>query len=118
MRYFSGAPPRVMVFGTAWPGGNFEAHRQDHRDCTGDRLIALVSDVPGTKELKALARRQHARGAGPGGRLLHPGILNIVEAATTASGNKRIYLMRFPSGRRAGRRDRQGRLRRCAKRGT
>ena len=53
-----------------------------------------MSDVPGTKELKELSLAVNT----PEGLVLvvgcsHPGILNIVEAATTASGNKRVHLI-------------------------
>lgn len=94
MRYFNGAPPQVMVLGTAWPGGNFELIDKTTEIAPGIWLIALVSDVPGTKELKELSLAINT----PEGLVLvvgcsHPGILNIVEAATTASGNKRVHMI-------------------------
>jgi 7,8-dihydropterin-6-yl-methyl-4-(beta-D-ribofuranosyl)aminobenzene 5'-phosphate synthase len=94
MRYFNGAPPQTMVFGTAWPGGNFELIDKTTEVAPGIWLIAVVSDVPGTKELKELSLAINT----PEGLVLvvacsHPGILNIVEAATTASGNKRVHLI-------------------------
>lgn len=94
MRYFNGAPPQVMVFGTAWPGGNFELVDKTTEVAPGIWLIALVSDVPGTKELKELSLAANT----PEGLVLivgcsHPGILNIVEAATTATGNKRVHFI-------------------------
>ena len=93
-RYYDGAPPQTMVFGTAWPGGNFELIDKTTEVAPGVWLIALVSDVPGTKELKELSLAINT----PEGLVLvvacsHPGILNIVEAATTASGNKRVHLI-------------------------
>jgi 7,8-dihydropterin-6-yl-methyl-4-(beta-D-ribofuranosyl)aminobenzene 5'-phosphate synthase len=94
MRYYDGAPPQVMVFGTAWPGGNFELVDKTTEIAPGIWLIALVSDVPGTKELKELSLAINT----PEGLVIivgcsHPGILNIVEAATTASGNKRVHMI-------------------------
>ncbi len=94
MRYFNGAPPQTMVFGTAWPSGNFELVDKTTEVAPGVWLIALVSDVPGTKELKELSLAINT----PEGLVLvvgcsHPGILNIVEAATTASGNKHVQLI-------------------------
>ncbi|MBL8540544.1 MAG: MBL fold metallo-hydrolase [Betaproteobacteria bacterium] len=83
-----------MVFGTAWPGGNFELIDKTTEVAPGIWLIALVSDVPGTKELKEISLAVNT----PEGLVLvvgcsHPGILNIVEAASTASGNKRVHMI-------------------------
>jgi 7,8-dihydropterin-6-yl-methyl-4-(beta-D-ribofuranosyl)aminobenzene 5'-phosphate synthase len=94
MRYYDGAPPQVMVFGTAWPGGNFELIDKTTEVAPGLWLIALVSDVPGTKELKELSLAVNT----PEGLVIivgcsHPGILNIVEAAAAASGNRRVHLI-------------------------
>jgi 7,8-dihydropterin-6-yl-methyl-4-(beta-D-ribofuranosyl)aminobenzene 5'-phosphate synthase len=94
MRYYDGAPPQVMVFGTAWPGGNFELIDKTTEVAPGLWLIALVSDVPGTKELKELSLAVNT----PEGLVIivgcsHPGILNIVEAATAASGNRRVHFI-------------------------
>jgi 7,8-dihydropterin-6-yl-methyl-4-(beta-D-ribofuranosyl)aminobenzene 5'-phosphate synthase len=93
-RYYNGAPPQTMVFGAAWPDGNFELVDKTTEIAPGIWLIALVSDVPGTKELKELSLAINT----PDGLVLvvgcsHPGILNIVEAATTATGNKRVHLI-------------------------
>ena len=93
-RYYDGAPPQTIVFGTAWPGGNFELIDKTTEVAPGIWLIALVSDAPGTKELKELSLAVDT----PEGLVLvvgcsHPGILNIVEAATTASGNKRVHMI-------------------------
>jgi 7,8-dihydropterin-6-yl-methyl-4-(beta-D-ribofuranosyl)aminobenzene 5'-phosphate synthase len=92
MRYYDGKPPEIMKFGTAWQGGNFELIDQTTEIAPGITLIALVSDTPGTKELKEL---QLAVNTSEGMVLVvgcsHPGIERIVEAA--ASINPKIHLI-------------------------
>jgi 7,8-dihydropterin-6-yl-methyl-4-(beta-D-ribofuranosyl)aminobenzene 5'-phosphate synthase len=83
MRYFDGNPPAVVTFGNAWPGANFELIDKTTEVSPGITLIALVSDVPGTKELKELSLAINT----PEGIVLivgcsHPGIDNIVTEAT------------------------------------
>ena len=51
MRYYGGSPPQIMQFGAAWHGANFELIEKT----TEMTLLALVSDAPGTKELKELS---------------------------------------------------------------
>src|SRR5215216_6257300 len=55
MRYYGGVPPQVMKFGAAWQGANFELIDKTTEIAPGMTLIALVSDSPGTKELKELS---------------------------------------------------------------
>ena len=92
MRYYGGMPPEIMKFGAAWPGGNFELIDKTTEIAPGITLIALVSDSPGTKELKELSLAVNT----PDGVVLvvacsHPGIEKIVEAA--ASINPKIQLI-------------------------
>ena len=92
MRYYDGKPPEVMTFGTAWPGANFEPIDKTTEVAPGITLIALVSDAPGTKELKELSLAVNT----PEGIVLlvgcsHPGIEKIVEAA--AAINPKIHLI-------------------------
>src|SRR6184192_990515 len=89
MRYYGGKPPEVMKFGTAWQGANIELVDKTTEIAPGITLIALLSDAPGTKELKELSLAIDT----PEGIVLlvgcsHPGIETIVEAA--AKINKRI----------------------------
>jgi 7,8-dihydropterin-6-yl-methyl-4-(beta-D-ribofuranosyl)aminobenzene 5'-phosphate synthase len=82
MRYFDGKPPAVMNFGNAWPGANFELIDTTVEVAPGFTLIALVSDLPGTKELKELSLAINT----PEGIVLvvgcsHPGIDAIVGEA-------------------------------------
>ena len=82
MRYYNGAPPEVMRFGTVFPGANIQLIDKTTEVAPGITLIALVSDAPGTKELKELSLAINT----PDGLVLvvgcsHPGIENIVAEA-------------------------------------
>lgn len=88
-RYFDGSPPNVMTFGTAWPNANIELVDKTLEIVPGISLISLVSDKPGTLELRELSLALET----PHGLVLvvgcsHPGIDRIVEAATSI--DKRI----------------------------
>jgi 7,8-dihydropterin-6-yl-methyl-4-(beta-D-ribofuranosyl)aminobenzene 5'-phosphate synthase len=92
MRYFGGAPPETMKFGAAWGSAHFELIDQTTEIAPGISLIALVSDAPGTKELKELSLAVNTSD----GMVLvvgcsHPGIERIVEAA--AAINPKIHLI-------------------------
>ena len=83
MRYFDGKPPQVMEFGKAWQTAHFALIDKTTEVAPGIWLIALVSDVPGTLELKELSLAINT----PGGIVVivgcsHPGIERIVEAAS------------------------------------
>lgn len=82
MRYFDGAPPDTLQFGSAWSGANLQPVAQTTEIAPGVWAIATVSDVPGTRELRelSLAVRTHE------GLLLvvgcsHPGLPVIVAEA-------------------------------------
>src|SRR5271154_6217291 len=92
MRYYGGSPAQVMNFGAAWRGANFELIDKTTEIAPGITLIALVSDAPGTKELKELSLAINT----PDGIVLvvgcsHPGIENIV--AEAAKINPHIHLI-------------------------
>src|SRR5256714_1141963 len=92
MRYYGGEPPQTMKFGAAWQGARFELIDKTTEISPGVTLIALVSDAPGTKELKELSLAVST----PEGMVLvvgcsHPGIDKIVEAA--AAINPKIHLV-------------------------
>src|SRR5246500_3223013 len=91
-RYYDGAPPAVMRFGAAWPRANFELIDKTTEVAPGIHLIALVSDKPGTLELRELSLAINT----PEGIVLvvgcsHPGIDKIVEEASTI--NPRIHMV-------------------------
>jgi 7,8-dihydropterin-6-yl-methyl-4-(beta-D-ribofuranosyl)aminobenzene 5'-phosphate synthase len=92
MRYYDGKPPEIMQFGAAWPNANFQLIDQTTEIVPGLTLIALISDLPGTRELKELSLAANTQD----GLILvvgcsHPGIERIVEAAMTI--NPRIHLI-------------------------
>jgi 7,8-dihydropterin-6-yl-methyl-4-(beta-D-ribofuranosyl)aminobenzene 5'-phosphate synthase len=82
MRYYGGTPPEIMKFGTVFPGANIQLIDKTTELMPGITLIALVSDAPGTKELKELSL---AINTADGIVLVvgcsHPGIESIVAEA-------------------------------------
>src|SRR6201993_3411240 len=91
-RYYDGTPPEVMRFGSAWPGANFQLVDKNIEIAPDIHLIALVSDKPGTLELRELSLAINT----PDGMVIvvacsHPGIDKIVESATMI--NPRIHFI-------------------------
>lgn len=91
-RYYNGAPPEVMRFGSAWPGANFQLVDKNTEIAANIHLIALVSDKPGTLELRELSLAINT----PEGMVVvvgcsHPGIDKIIAAASVI--NPRVYLI-------------------------
>jgi 7,8-dihydropterin-6-yl-methyl-4-(beta-D-ribofuranosyl)aminobenzene 5'-phosphate synthase len=91
MRYYDGKPPEVMKFGTAWQRANIEPIDKTTEIAPGITLIALVSDAPGTKELKELSLAVNtSEGIVLVVGCAHPGIEKIVEAATAINPKIRL----------------------------
>jgi 7,8-dihydropterin-6-yl-methyl-4-(beta-D-ribofuranosyl)aminobenzene 5'-phosphate synthase len=91
-RYYGGAPPDVMRFGSAWPGANFQLVDKTVEIASGVYLISLISDKPGTLELHELSLAIKT----PNGMVLvvgcsHPGIDKIVEAVSRI--DPRVHLI-------------------------
>lgn len=91
-RYYAGTPPEILRFGSAWPGANFQLVDQTTEIAPDMRLIALVSDKPGTLELRELSLAINT----PEGMVIvvgcsHPGIDKIVQSA--AAINPRIHFV-------------------------
>lgn len=91
-RYFDGTPPEIMRFGAAWPKANFQLIDKTTEIMPGVHLISLVSDKPGTMELRELSLAIDT----PDGMVVvvgcsHPGIDKIIEAV--AKINPRIRLV-------------------------
>jgi len=91
-RYYNGAPPEVMRFGSAWPGANFQLVEKNTEIAPNIHLITLVSDKPGTLELRELSLTFST----PDGMVIvvgcsHPGIDRIVESASAI--NPRIHFI-------------------------
>lgn len=82
-RYYGGSPPEIMRFGSAWPGANFQLVDKETEIVPDIHLIALVSDKPGTLELRELSL---AINTSEGMVIVvgcsHPGVEKIVAAAT------------------------------------
>lgn len=81
-RYFDGKPPELMRFGSAWPQANITLIGKTTEVAPGMHLISLVSDKPGTLELRELSLAIDT----PEGMVIvvgcsHTGIDNIVKAA-------------------------------------
>jgi 7,8-dihydropterin-6-yl-methyl-4-(beta-D-ribofuranosyl)aminobenzene 5'-phosphate synthase len=92
MRYYSGEPPQTMTFGAAWHGAKFELIDKTTEISPGITLIALVSDAPGTRELKELSLAVNtSEGMVVVVGCSHPGIEKIVEAA--AAINPKIHVV-------------------------
>jgi 7,8-dihydropterin-6-yl-methyl-4-(beta-D-ribofuranosyl)aminobenzene 5'-phosphate synthase len=82
MRYYAGVPPETMKFGTVFPGANIELIDKTTEVAPGITLIALISDAPGTKELKELSLAINtADGIVLVVGCAHPGIESIVAEA-------------------------------------
>ena len=91
-RYYEGAPPDVMRFGSAWPGAKFQLVDKTTEIAPNIHLIALVSDKPGTLELRELSLAINT----PDGMVIvvgcsHPGVDRIAEAASAI--NPRIHFI-------------------------
>ena len=96
MRYYDGRPPATMTFGTAWPGARFEMVDKSQEVAPGIHLLSLVSDKPGTKELRELTLVVRT----PMGLIViagcsHPGIDNIVKAAAAIDPHVRLVMGGF-----------------------
>jgi 7,8-dihydropterin-6-yl-methyl-4-(beta-D-ribofuranosyl)aminobenzene 5'-phosphate synthase len=82
MRYYDGNPPETMTFGSAWPGARFEMIDKAVEVSPGISILSLVSDKPGTRELRELSLViQTPEGLVVLAGCSHPGVDKIVEAA-------------------------------------
>ena len=102
-RYYDGKPPDVMRFGSAWPQANIVLVDKATMIAPGIHLISLVSDRPGTLELRELSLAIET----PDGMVIvvgcsHTGIDNIVKAATAIQPKIQLRRRRLPSCRRQG----------------
>ena len=92
MRYYGATPPEIIKFGTVFPRANIQVIDKTTELAPGITLIALVSDMPGTKEMKELSL---AIDTADGIVLIvgcsHPGIENIV--AEAAKINPQIHFI-------------------------
>ncbi len=90
--YYAGTPPETMHFGSAWPGANFQLVDKNIEIAPNIHLLALVSDKPGTLELRELSLViDTADGLVIVVGCSHPGIDKILESATAI--NSRIHFV-------------------------
>jgi 7,8-dihydropterin-6-yl-methyl-4-(beta-D-ribofuranosyl)aminobenzene 5'-phosphate synthase len=73
-----------MHFGSAWPNANFQLIDKNTEIAPDIHLVTLVSDKPGTLELREVSLAINT----PGGLIIivgcsHPGIEKIAESAST-----------------------------------
>lgn len=91
-RYYGGSPPAVLRFGNAWPKADITLIDKNTEISPGVHAIALVSDKPGTLELRELSL---AISTSDGLVVLvgcsHPGIDKIVQTAATI--DPRVHLV-------------------------
>lgn len=91
-RYYNGAPPEIMRFGSAWPSANFQLVDKNTEIAPNIHLVTLVSDKPGTLELRELSLVINtSEGLVIVVGCSHPGIDKIVESATTV--NPRVHFI-------------------------
>ena len=81
---YYGNPPEIVRFGSAWPAANFQLVDKNTEIAPDIHLITLVSNKPGTLELRELSLAINT----PEGMVTvvgcsHPGVDKIVGAAAT-----------------------------------
>ena len=82
MQYYDGKPPEAIRHGTPWPEAKFVWIRETTEISPGVWLVAVVSDMPGTREMRELSLALRTTG----GLVIvagcsHPGIENILAAS-------------------------------------
>lgn len=82
MQYYDGKPPEVIRHGSPWADAQFKWIKDATETTSGVWLLPLVSDVPGTREMReiSLALRT-AQGLVLVAGCSHPGIEKILAAA-------------------------------------
>jgi len=81
-QYYDGEPPEVIRHGSAWPDARFQWIKETTEILPGAHVVPVVSDVPGTREMRELSLALRVRDS----IVLvvgcsHPGIEKILEAA-------------------------------------
>jgi 7,8-dihydropterin-6-yl-methyl-4-(beta-D-ribofuranosyl)aminobenzene 5'-phosphate synthase len=92
-RYYNGAAPDIMRSGSAWPGANIQLVDKTEEIAPDINLISLVSDKPGTLELRELSLAINT----PDGLVIivgcsHPGIDKIVDAGRVIDSRIRLIV--------------------------
>jgi len=82
MQYYDGTPPESIRHGSPWPDARFVWVKDQTEVSPGVHLIPVVSDVPGTRELREISiGLRTERGLVVIAGCSHPGIEEILEAA-------------------------------------
>lgn len=82
MQYYDGKPPEAIRHGTPWPEAKFTWIKETTEVAPGMWLVAVVSDVPGTREMRELSLALRTeRGLVLIAGCSHPGIERILAAA-------------------------------------
>jgi 7,8-dihydropterin-6-yl-methyl-4-(beta-D-ribofuranosyl)aminobenzene 5'-phosphate synthase len=82
MQYYDGTPPETIRHGTPWPEAQFNWVKETTEVATDVWLVAVVSEMPGTREMRELSLALRT----PRGLVLitgcsHPGIEKILAAS-------------------------------------
>lgn len=82
MQYYDGKPPESIRHGSPWPNAKFVWIKETTEILPDVWLVAVVSDMPGTREMRELSLAMRT----PKGLVLvagcsHPGIENILAAS-------------------------------------
>jgi len=86
-QYYDGNPPEVIQHGTPWPDANFVWVKETTEVSRGVFVIPVVSDVPGTRELREISvGLRTSQGLVLVAGCSHPGIEKILEAARPIAG--------------------------------
>ena len=82
MQYYDGTPPESIRHGSPWPDARFVWVKDQTEVSPGVHLIPVVSDLPGTRELREISiGLSTERGLVVIAGCSHPGIEEILEAA-------------------------------------
>ena len=82
MQYYDGKPPETILHGTPWPDAQFSWIKETTEVADGIWLVSVVSDVPGTREMRELSLALRTeRGLVLVAGCSHPGIEKILAAA-------------------------------------
>jgi 7,8-dihydropterin-6-yl-methyl-4-(beta-D-ribofuranosyl)aminobenzene 5'-phosphate synthase len=90
MQYYDGKPPETIRHGTPWPEAKFVWVKETTEIVPDVWLVAVVSEVPGTREMRELSlalRTSHGLVLVAG--CSHPGIENILAASRAIE--ERVY---------------------------
>ena len=93
MRYFGGAAPATVPHGSAWGDMAFVRIRAAAEILPGVRLVPVVSNTPGTRDLQELTLVVDTSS----GQIVvagcsHPGIETVLEAVTEMDGSVRLLV--------------------------